>query len=263
MRTFRKDDGAVHTEPLMVPVFTGWQRAEYLFGAGLWMAALLYFWSWWLEPANHIQLGGTVVVTAILMWVTLLPIYFIVLFFRATRPNGPLSLPKGSRIAMVVTKAPSEPFPVVAETLRAMLAQDVPHDTWLADEDPSPETIAWCKANGVFISTRKGRTDYHRQTWPRRTRCKEGNLAFFYDHYGYELYDFVVQLDADHVPEPGYLFQMLRPFADPAIGYVFRLPAFVIAMLGRAGRREGAFMQKPACMVRYRLVTTTVSHRFA
>jgi len=220
LRTFRKDDGAVHTEPLMVPVFTGWQRAEYLFGAGLWMAALLYFWSWWLEPANHIQLGGTVVVTAILMWVTLLPIYFIVLFFRATRPNGPLSLPKGSRIAMVVTKAPSEPFPVVAETLRAMLAQDVPHDTWLADEDPSPETIAWCKANGVFISTRKGRTDYHRQTWPRRTRCKEGNLAFFYDHYGYELYDFVVQLDADHVPEPGYLFQMLRPFADPAIGYV-------------------------------------------
>ena len=59
--------------------------------------------------------------------------------------------------------------------------------------------------HGVFVSTRKGRADYHRTTWPRRTRCKEGNLAFFYDHYGYERYDFVVQLDADHVPEPDYL----------------------------------------------------------
>ncbi len=121
---------------------------------------------------------------------------------------------------MVVTKAPSEPFGVVAETLRAMLAQNVPHDTWLADEDPSPETLAWCREHGVFVSTRRERADYHLHTWPRRTRCKEGNLAFFYDHYGYERYDFVAQLDADHVPTEGYLFEMLRPFADPAIGYV-------------------------------------------
>lgn len=204
----------------MVPVFSGWRRAEYLAGAALWAAALVYFWHWWLEPANHLRLWGSILVSAILAWVTLLPAYFIVLFFRARRPDGPLNLPAGSRIAMVVTKAPSEPFEVVAETLRAMLAQDVPHDTWLADEDPSPATLAWCREHGVFVSTRKGREDYHRHTWPRRTRCKEGNLAFFYDHYGYERYDFVVQLDADHVPEPGYLFQMLRPFADPAVGYV-------------------------------------------
>ncbi|MET0941260.1 MAG: glycosyltransferase family 2 protein, partial [Mesorhizobium sp.] len=128
--------------------------------------------------------------------------------------------PKDSRVAMVVTKAPSEPFAVVAETLSAMLAQDVPHDTWLADEDPSHEAIEWCARHGVSISTRKGNSDYHRATWPRRTRCKEGNLAYFYDHYGYERYDFVVQLDADHVPQKDYLRNMLLPFADPAVGYV-------------------------------------------
>jgi cellulose synthase/poly-beta-1,6-N-acetylglucosamine synthase-like glycosyltransferase len=61
---------------------------------------------------------------------------------------------------------------------------------------------------------------YQRQSWPRRRGCKEGNLAYFYDHYGYERYDVVVQLDADHVPAPGYLAEMLRPFADPVIGYV-------------------------------------------
>ncbi|PKA45359.1 glycosyltransferase (plasmid) [Rhizobium sullae] len=220
MKTRRAIWEATPDEPLMVPVFTGWRRVEYLLGAALWAAALFYFWRWWLEPANHVSLAGSVLVTAILAWVTLLPAYFIVLFFRARRPSGPLSLPAGSRIAMVVTKAPSEPFEVVAETLRAMLAQDVPHDTWLADEDPSPATLAWCEKHSVFVSTRKGRADYHRKTWPRRTRCKEGNLAFFYDHYGYDAYDFVVQLDADHVPDLNYLFQMLRPFADPAVGYV-------------------------------------------
>jgi len=214
------DGDTGETEPLLAPIFTGRKRVEYVVGIVLWALALAYFWQWWFISAKHNHLLGSILVTALLAWITILPLYFITVFFHAARPTGPLRIPAGSRVAMVVTKAPSEPFEVVAETLRAMLAQDVPHDTWLADEDPSPSTLAWCRENGVFVSTRKGRADYHRQTWPRRTRCKEGNLAFFYDHYGYERYDFVSQLDADHVPEPGYLFNILRPFADPAIGYV-------------------------------------------
>ncbi|MGH6775719.1 glycosyltransferase family 2 protein [Brucella tritici] len=214
------DGDTGETEPLLAPIFTGRKRVEYVVGIVLWALALAYFWQWWFISAKHNHLLGSILVTALLAWITILPLYFITVFFHAARPTGPLRIPAGSRVAMVVTKAPSEPFEVVAETLRAMLAQDVPHDTWLADEDPSPSTLAWCREHGVFVSTRKGRADYHRQTWPRRTRCKEGNLAFFYDHYGYERYDFVSQLDADHVPEPGYLFNILRPFADPAIGYV-------------------------------------------
>ena len=207
-------------EPLLVPALQGYQRAEYIVGVVVWFAAFVYFWIWWLQPDHHISVFGSIVATSVLAWLTLLPAYFLIMFYCAVKPNGPLRIPHGSRIAMVVTKAPSEPFAIVEETLLAMLAQTQSHDTWLADEDPSPETLAWCREHGVFVSTRKDRADYHRQTWPRRTRCKEGNLAFFYDHYGYERYDFVSQLDADHVPEPDYLYQMLRPFADPAVGYV-------------------------------------------
>ncbi|TKB41795.1 MAG: N-acetylglucosaminyltransferase, partial [Mesorhizobium sp.] len=171
-------------EPLMVPVFTGRKRAEYIMGAVLWAMAVAFFWQWWVFGAIHTNMVGSILVTALLAWITLLPVYFITIFFNARRPHGRLRISAGSRVAMVVTKAPSEPFEVVAETLRAMLAQNVPHDTWLADEDPSPATLAWCREHGVFVSTRKSRADYHRQSWPRRTRCKEGNLAFFYDHYG-------------------------------------------------------------------------------
>src|SRR2546423_6367811 len=38
--------------------------------------------------------------------------------------------------------------------------------------------------------------------------------------WGYRLYDVVAQLDADHVPEPSYLREMVRPFTDPMVGYV-------------------------------------------
>ncbi|MGG6896700.1 glycosyltransferase family 2 protein [Rhizobium sp. BR 315] len=220
MTSIRTRAQVMKDEALMTPILQGRKRAEYAVCATLWLAALVYFWSWWFTPAHHVDPVGSVLLTLVLAWVTIIPAYFIIVFFRAQKPNGRLRLPAGSRVAMVVTKAPSEPFAVVARTLCAMLEQDVPHDTWLADEDPSPSTLDWCRKHGVQVSTRKGREDYHRQTWPRRTRCKEGNLAFFYDHYGYEGYDFVVQLDADHVPEQGYLFQMLRPFADPAVGYV-------------------------------------------
>lgn len=61
---------------------------------------------------------------------------------------------------------------------------------------------------------------YHQLEWPRRTKCKEGNLAYFYDHWGYADYDIVTQLDADHVPSRTYLAEMVRPFANPEVGYV-------------------------------------------
>jgi cellulose synthase (UDP-forming) len=122
---------------------------------------------------------------------------------------------------MVVTKTPSESFELVRKTLEGALAQTGPaHDTWLADEDPADDTIAWCQAHGVRISSRKGISAYHRSEWPRRTRCKEGNLAYFYDTYGYANYDFVAQFDADHIPAPDYLIHALAPFSDPAVGYV-------------------------------------------
>jgi cellulose synthase (UDP-forming) len=207
-------------DTLLVPLLTGRARGEHVAGFILWLAALLFFWSWWLRPEHNINWATYLVVTSVLAWITLLPAYFLVIFSSSKKTRADVGLPTRLRVAMVVTKAPSEPFSVVKQSLQAMLAQDYPHDTWLADEDPAPETVAWCEVHGVFLSTRKNVPEYHRETWPRRTRCKEGNLAYFYDHYGYDRYDIVAQLDADHVPEPGYLREMIKPFADPGVGYV-------------------------------------------
>jgi cellulose synthase (UDP-forming) len=179
-------------------------------------------WTWLLQPAHAGSTLGLAVNSALLAIESiLLPIWFYFWLWRVRRPDPALDV-ADLRTAMVVTKAPAEPWPVVRETLEAMLAQDfpLPYDVWLADESPSPDTLAWCMDHDVRVSTREGVPEYHRPTWPRRTRCKEGNLAYFYDHWGYELYDVVAQMDADHVPDPDYLRHMVVPFRDPHVGYV-------------------------------------------
>lgn len=206
--------------PYLAPVLTPRNYARYAVLVGLWLVAALVFWVWWLSPSHIITPGRYALVTLCLFWIFFLQAYFLAMFLRARQAVPRHGGPPLGRVAMVVTKAPSEPFAVVQKTLLAMLEQDIPHDTWLADEDPQPDTLAWCAANGVQVSTRKGVPEYHQKTWPRRTRCKEGNLAYFYDHFGYARYDFVAQLDADHVPQPDYLRHMLTPFADPRVGYV-------------------------------------------
>ncbi|HWF33741.1 MAG TPA: glycosyltransferase [Solirubrobacteraceae bacterium] len=198
------------------------QRYSLAFLIWSWAALTALAWAWWLEPSNSTSSVGLVINSLLLAIESLgLPLWFYYWIWRMRRPDPTLA-PPHVRTAMVVTKAPSEPWKVVRETLQAMLAQDFPHpfDVWLADESPQPQTLRWCKKHGVRISSREGVAAYHRATWPRRTRCKEGNLAYFYDMWGYDLYDVVAQLDADHVPAPDYLRHILVPFHDPDVGYV-------------------------------------------
>ncbi len=189
--------------------------------SGTWLACLVIFWSWWLEPAHRLGLAGLVVNSVVLAYVSVFPASFIIGVNRLRKVNTDVSVPM-LRVAFVVTHAPSEPWPVVRQTLDSMLAQKypLPFDVWLCSERPSEEIVNWCIGRGVGVSSREADQTYQRQAWPRRTRCKEGNLAYFYDRWGYRSYDVVVQLDCDHVPAPGYLAEMVRPFSDPAIGYV-------------------------------------------
>jgi cellulose synthase (UDP-forming) len=186
-----------------------------------WLACVALFWVWWFQPGHRVGWVGLVVNSVLLFNIAVQPVYFVMAVNRLRRVGQDVAVPE-LKVAFVVTRAPSEPWPVARTTLIAMLAQDYPHpyDVWLCDEQSTPDIVEWCREHGVRISSRFGVAEYHRADWPRRTRCKEGNLAYFYDQAGYQNYDVVSQLDCDHVPAPGYLAQMVRPFADPAVGYV-------------------------------------------
>ncbi len=201
-------------------LFSRRQRFVYLVLSAVWAASVLWFWNWWLNPSHFVGWPEFLFSSFPLLWLHGLQLFFIFVLLQASKTSAPDPEPGAWRVAMIVTKTPSEPFGVVEPTLRAMLEQDYPHDTWLADEDPEPETLEWCRRNGVKVSSRKGIAAYHQKTWPRRTRCKEGNLAYFYENGGYDRYDIVSQLDSDHVPQPNYLREIIRPFSDATVGYV-------------------------------------------
>ncbi len=186
-----------------------------------WLACLTVFWVWWLNPAHKLGAFGFVANSVLLAYVSLFPAIFVAAVIGPRRVSRKLRVPNLD-VAFVVTRAPSEPWDIARSTLSAMLAQQFPsgYDVWLCDEVPDDEVTGWCRSNGVMISTRHQVEGYHRHDWPRRTRCKEGNLAYFYDHWGYQHYDVVAQLDCDHKPAPTYLAEVVRPFADPAVGYV-------------------------------------------
>lgn len=223
-------DGPVfgHPRRSLTPAATSWvprlgrlDRMKVSLLAVCWWAALVCFWEWWLRPEHRVGLVGFAVNSALLLYLSVLPLYFVVVMVRLRTFDPAVEVPR-LRTAFVVTRAPSEPWGVARTTLSAMLRQDFPHpyDVWLCDEDPSQEILDWCGANAVRVSCRRGVASYHRDDWPRRTRCKEGNLAHFYDNWGYSDYEVVAQLDVDHVPHPRYLREVVRPFADPAVGYV-------------------------------------------
>ena len=146
----------------LTPMFSGWRAVKYYALIGLWFLASAWFWGWWLQPQNVIEPIRYWVVTAAMAWIWGMHLFFVLVFLRAHRSCAPDPEPGQWRVAMITTKTPSEPFEIVQKTLEAMLAQDYPHDTWLADEDPSDETKNWCIAHGVKLSTRKGVEAYHR-----------------------------------------------------------------------------------------------------
>ena len=189
--------------------------------SAVWAVLFIAFWLWWLNPDHIAGRTGLALNSMFLIYLSYLSGYFVLMANRLRRINPEVQVP-ALRTAFVVTKAPSEPWELARTTLSAMLSQDFPHpyDVWLCDEAPTEEVLAWCGRNEVRVSTRNGVAEYHQQQWPRRTKCKEGNLAYFYDHWGYADYDVVAQLDCDHVPASSYLAEVVRAFADPAIGYV-------------------------------------------
>lgn len=184
-----------------------------------WSIALGLFWGFWFRQVDSVVLFGFIVNTFLILWTLLMPAYFFIFLLFIKVPNPDINLPSG-KIAIVITKAPSEPISMLKKTLLAAKNQLIKADVWLADEHPTTEMIDFCEMNQINISTRFGVSDYHRENWPRRTKSKEGNLTYFYDHYGYQNYDFVAQLDADHVPTPNYLTEIMKAFADSKVGYV-------------------------------------------
>jgi cellulose synthase (UDP-forming) len=206
---------------MLLPVWNKKEKIILRVISYFWLIASAIFFIWWFQKSHIGTTLGFILTSFVFIWIYLLQGYCIFFILKMKRLDLTLPTVKNVRVAMVVTKTPSEPFEMVKTTLKGMISQQWEvHDNWVADENPNAESLAWYKENNIHVSCRKDDPLYHNHIWPRRKKSKEGNLAYFYDKYGYEKYDFVVHLDVDHVPEPDYLEHILRPFSDSTVGYV-------------------------------------------
>ncbi len=207
-----------------VPVMTAAERRAYRALACLWLIANLVFWSWWLRPSHIVTMPRFLVTTFVIGYALAMPAYFIFFLGRMRRPNPALVLPAGSRVTFATTFVPgAEGIEVLERTVVAMRDQEgYPHDVWVLDEGNAPEVRALCARVGVHHFSRKGIDRYQAPVWPFKARTKAGNYNAWLDWLRSQevAYDLLLQMDTDHVPQPGYLMAMLRPFADPAVAYV-------------------------------------------
>lgn len=247
----------------LVPVFNPFQKFVYVILVALWFAALLNLWQWWFQPEHISSPVGMFITSILIVWVSGLPAYFFFFAYRAKRPNPALHLAEGEKgrhlkigntpsekvatrypvtpyhqqipFLAVVTHAPSEGVDIAIDTLNALIQIRRYYPLmgiYLASEDCGQKQgqeamarlVEFCQHHNVTISCRLGLESYHRDSFPRRTRSKEGNLSYFYDFFVFSNpsnpFKFALQFDIDHVPTLGYVSAILHAFDDPQVGYV-------------------------------------------
>jgi cellulose synthase/poly-beta-1,6-N-acetylglucosamine synthase-like glycosyltransferase len=129
--------------------------------------------------------------------------------------------PPGLRVGVATTFVPSsEPVEMLERTLRALIAMEYPHDTWVLDEGDDDRVKALCTRLGARHFSRLGRSEYQTPSGPFEAKSKHGNYNAWLAEVGYEEYEIVVGYDPDHVPARGFLLRVLGYFEDPDIGYV-------------------------------------------
>jgi cellulose synthase (UDP-forming) len=129
--------------------------------------------------------------------------------------------PAGWRVGVATTFVPgAESIAMLAETVRALVTMDYPHDTWVLDEGDDPQVKALCRRLGAFHFSRKASPRYQTTAGTFQARSKHGNYNAWCDAIGFTRYEILAAFDPDHVPAPTFLTEVLGYFHDPEVGYV-------------------------------------------
>ncbi|HEX9164803.1 MAG TPA: glycosyltransferase family 2 protein [Gemmatimonadales bacterium] len=128
--------------------------------------------------------------------------YFTTWPHRAHRPQP---VPEGRTVDLFIPTY-NEPVALLRDTVVCALSVRYPHETWLLDDGNRPEVKALAAELGCRYLAR---TD--------RSHAKAGNLNNALRHSTGE---FVITLDADHVPMPDLIERLLGFFNDPKVAIV-------------------------------------------
>jgi cellulose synthase (UDP-forming) len=164
---------------------------------GYWSYYIVWRWGWtlnWHAPWFSIPL-------ALAETWGLVSGFIMVHSVWRIRHRQPLPAPPGMSVDVFIT-CYDEPLEVIRRTAIGARAIRYPHLTWILDDGRRDEVMALAEELGV---------EYLRR--PTNEHAKAGNLNHALAH---TRGDFILQLDADHVPLPQILDRVLGFFAEDA-----------------------------------------------
>lgn len=188
-----------------VPTAPRWQ--EYVIRT-MAVAALLFgtYWiAWrWTQSLNPHALIFSLALVLAETW-GLLASYMLVFTVWKLKHNRPDPAPEGLAVDVYIT-CYNEPLEVIRRTAIGARAISYPHQTYILDDGKRDEVKAMAESLGVQYLRREG-----------NEHAKAGNLNHALKN---TTGDFFLQLDADHVPMPHMLDQLVGYFNDPDIAFV-------------------------------------------
>jgi cellulose synthase (UDP-forming) len=144
-------------------------------------------------------------------------------WFLLPAMRRPLPMPArdGWRVGVATTYVPgTESLEMLERTVRALVALEYPHETWVLDEGDRPEVLALCVRLGAHHFSRATRPDARTDRGAFQYPSKHGNYNAWLHEIAFDRYDIVSAFDPDHIPDPIFLDRVLGYFNDPQVGYV-------------------------------------------
>lgn len=183
-------------------------RGEEYFMRAFAVVAWLYGLYWiiwrWTSSLNPDAIVFSIVLAAAETYGLINSFFLIATVFKL-KVREPPPAPKGLKVDVFITNF-DEPLEVLRRTAIGARAIKYPHRTYLLDDGKRDEVRTMAEALGVGYIRREG-----------NEHAKAGNL-----NHALKVTDgqFILQLDADHVPLPNILDRLLGYFNDPDIAFV-------------------------------------------
>jgi cellulose synthase/poly-beta-1,6-N-acetylglucosamine synthase-like glycosyltransferase len=174
------------------------------FAAIAWLyGAYWIFWRWGFSLNPHAIVFSIVLIVA--ETYGLINSFFLIATVWRLKYRDPPPAPAGLVVDVFITNY-DEPLEVLRRTAIGARAIRYPHRTWLLDDGKREEVKAMADALGIGYIRREG-----------NEHAKAGNL-----NHAMSVTDgqYILQLDADHVPLPNILHRLLGYFNDPEVAFV-------------------------------------------
>lgn len=211
MREGTREQSSTHTRSIDAQASAAERRephTRWIQGVAIVAVAYATYWIVW-RWTHTINTAPSAVVPSLLLlvaetWAYINMCFFVFLTWRLTdRDPGPA--PEGRSVDVFIT-CYDEPLEVVRRTAIGARAIRYPHRTYVLDDGKRPEMLAMTQELGIGYIRRVGNAN-----------AKSGNLNFALSVTSGE---FILQLDADHVPLSSIIDRMLGYFNDPKMAVV-------------------------------------------